>query len=59
MRSHDEVEKDVQQWLALYLVEARIEECLFYQKLAKKDEEVFGIMKNDEKELRNKKRRSR
>ena len=47
MTSREIVATDVLQWLTLYSVEARIEECLFQQELVEKDEKRFDIIENE------------
>ena len=55
MNSHEIVAKDVLQWLALHLVEAELEEFLFQQELAEKDEEIVGRKKDNKQLIRKEK----
>ena len=52
MNSHKIGAKDVLQWLALHSTKARLEECLFQQELAERDEEVIGLTEGNDQLIR-------
>ena len=52
MNSHEIVAKDVLQRLALHSAKARLEECLFQQELAVKDEELVGVRESNDQLIR-------
>ena len=49
MNRQEIMAQDVLQWLALYLAEARIEECLLQQELVEKDENKCETMEDEDK----------